>query len=628
MPSRSNRDLGSFHPSARTELQFRGFPEFRSNVLYCPKQFFTVVVPNSTVNTIRVVAHMLRKTLGWVDEDGNPIQEKHEFSHRDLEQVAGVSHSRLSEALADALKFNFIRRAQKARVQIEGVRARSAAFELLWDEAWYTDDLKLFNGFYLQPSYTDESGQNRIGRKNIPNIFFDYLIREENRALIRVVGTLLWYSIDWGKGGERRTTVRKSLRDLVELTQLAKGSIVRSLDEAIEKGYIERVEPGFFDLAGNRAGAITVYGIKWTKDYTYTYEGLPVNVGEATERPQNETRVSSPNAPKMRHGQRSQNETRNAPKMRHAERPQNETIRITKTTIPNTFINNNSSSPSPHTNSVAAAEEVLLKAGFDRKTAEQLSTTNPLDVITEQVSFLARRHATKNPLGLLRQAIVENWAPPAEPRTTDVGSSISQAFAANFYAGYNGNSEAPISDPSPADAQAAERLVNRLLEVFKEPEQVPMWGRQFGTMVAREHGHKKHSLPALRLALQRHGDNFYSRLRESREAELRHARNKASLSHYEKFQQSYRGYIAGELARNESMNSKLFQTLLAEESEKLQVFKANRFGLNVEQICAQYLSGRLERFQQLVLLEEGHGVLHFWAWDKANNPERFNEASL
>jgi len=76
------------------------------------------------------------------------------------------------------------------------------------------------------------------------------------------------------------------------------------------------------------------------------------------------------------------------------------------------------------------------------------------------------------------------------------------------------------------------------------------------------------------------------------------------------------------------MNSKLFQTLLAEESEKLQVFKANRFGLNVEQICAQYLSGRLERFQQLVLLEEGHGVLHFWAWDKANNPERFNEASL
>ena len=152
MPKPPDRDSGSPFPTVRTEPQFRGFPEFRSNVLYCPKQFFTVVVPNSSVNCIRVVAHMLRQTLGWVDEDGEPIQEQHEFSYRDLEHVAGVSHSRLSEALDDALKFNFIRRVQKARVQIQGVRAKSAAFELRWDEARYTDDLKTFQGFYLQPS--------------------------------------------------------------------------------------------------------------------------------------------------------------------------------------------------------------------------------------------------------------------------------------------------------------------------------------------------------------------------------------------------------------------------------------------------------------------------------------------
>ena len=237
---------------------------------------------------------MLRKTLGWVNEDGDPIQEKHEFSHRELEDAAGVSHSRLPEAIDDALKGNFVRRVQKARVQSQGIRAQSAAFELRWDEHRYTDDPGVFTGFYLQPSYVDSSGQNRIGRKNIPNIFFDYLIREENRALIRVVGTLLWYSIDWGKGGERRTTVRKSLRDLVELTQLAKGSVVRALDEAIEKGYIERVEPGVFDLAGNQHGSVTVYGIKWTSDYTYTLEGLPVSFATQSERSQNETRGTLP----------------------------------------------------------------------------------------------------------------------------------------------------------------------------------------------------------------------------------------------------------------------------------------------------------------------------------------------
>jgi len=164
---------------------------------------------------------MLRKTLGWVDETGEPIQECHQFSYREFEERAGVVHSGLQKAVDEALKAGFIRRAQRARIQTAGVQAKSASYELVWDEHNYTDDLGSFKGFYLQPSYIDDSGQNRIGRKNIPNVFFDYLVRNENRGVIRVVGTLLWYSIDWGKGGERRTTVRKSLRDLVELTQLA-----------------------------------------------------------------------------------------------------------------------------------------------------------------------------------------------------------------------------------------------------------------------------------------------------------------------------------------------------------------------------------------------------------------------
>ena len=310
MPSPSNRELGTalppasdapgtaaarlagaaslagVAPSARTENQFRGFPEFRSNVLYCPKQFFTVVVPHSSVNCIRVVAHMLRKTLGWVDENGDPLQEQHAFSYRDLEQAAGVSHSRLGEALDDALKFNFIRRVQKARMQIQGVAAKSAAYEVRWDDQRYTDSSEEFQGFYLRPHYIDSSGQDRTGRKNIPNIFFDHVIKNENRRVIRLVGTLLWYSIDWGKGGERRTTVRRSIRDLVELTQLTRANVSRALDEAIENGYIERVEPGVFDLAGNHQGSITVYGVRWTKNYTYTHDGTPLEVAPLLERSQ------------------------------------------------------------------------------------------------------------------------------------------------------------------------------------------------------------------------------------------------------------------------------------------------------------------------------------------------------
>ena len=262
------------------------------------------------------MSHMLRKTLGWVNEAGDPIQEQHAFSYGDLESDAGIVHSGLGKAIHEALDSRFIRCVQKARMQVQGVRARSAAYELLWNESAYTDDLEDYAGFYLQPSYTDHDGQNRIGRKNIPNIFFDYLVKNESRRVIRVVGTLLWYSIDWGKGGERKRPVSKSLRDLVELTQLDKSNVVRALDEAEQKGYVERLERGVFDLSARQQSSTTVYGIHWTDEYTYTYDGLPVEVSSDVERSKKATRPPSANAPKKRHGTLQKSNTGNAPKKR------------------------------------------------------------------------------------------------------------------------------------------------------------------------------------------------------------------------------------------------------------------------------------------------------------------------
>lgn len=607
-------------------------------MLYCPKQFFTIVVPNSSVNCIRVVGYMLRKTLGWVNEAGDPIQEQHAFSYRELEQAAGVSHSRLGEAIADAQKANFVRRVQKARVQSQGVRAQSAAFELRWDEETYTDQPDDFGGFYLQPTYLDGSGQTRLGRKNIPNVFFDYLVRNESRGVIRVVGTLLWYSIDWGKGGERKQPVKKSLRDLVELTQLDKSSVVRALDEAERKGYVERLERGVFDLTGHQQSSTTVYGIHWTTDYTYTYEGLPVQVVSEGERSQNATRGVLKNAPKTQHSdssrtlpkrntekalERSQNATRNAPETRHEERSQNATKVINNTSTYNTPIHNSSSSPAPERSSVVVAEGALLNVGFDKKTALEISASYPAETILEQIELLPKRRPTKNPLGMLRRAIEERWAPPVEPQTTDVGSSAGREFAANFYAGYHGNFEAPVSDPSPADSEAAERFVKRLIEVWPDSSRIATWGRQFGGLVAARHGERRENFPALRPAIQRHGDDFYSRLRNSHEAEKKQKREAAHSAHYEAFESNYLDYLRAELARNEAENTELFQALLSEEAEKLEVLRSNRFGLNIEQIVNQYLAGRLERFRQFLIFQEGHGVLDFWQWDKERNPESF-----
>ena len=68
--------------------------------------------------------------------------------------------------------------------------------------------------------------------------------------------------------------------------------------------------------------------------------------------------------------------------------------------------------------------------------------------------------------------------------------------------------------------------------------------------------------------------------------------------------------------------------MLFRSTEKLKVLSTNRFGLNVKQISEQYMAGRLERFQQMLVFEEGHGVLDFWQWDKALNPRPFNEADV
>ena len=153
--------------------------------------------------------------------------------------------------------------------------------------------------------------QSRIGRKNIPNIFFDHLIKKENRRVIRLVGTLLWYSIDWGQGGERKTNIRKSLRELEDLTQIDRRNVLRAIEEAIEQNYIERVEPGVFDFAGNCQGSVTVYGVRWTTDYTYTVEGEAVEVTSNNERSQ---KVLRKNAPKRSHRTLPKSPTWNAPK--------------------------------------------------------------------------------------------------------------------------------------------------------------------------------------------------------------------------------------------------------------------------------------------------------------------------
>ena len=58
-------------PRRRSE-PFAGFALPTSNTTYTPNQFFDVCLPHSSRGVVRLVAYLIRKTLGWCDADGNP----------------------------------------------------------------------------------------------------------------------------------------------------------------------------------------------------------------------------------------------------------------------------------------------------------------------------------------------------------------------------------------------------------------------------------------------------------------------------------------------------------------------------------------------------------------------------
>jgi hypothetical protein len=148
--------------------RFAGFPDFRSNVTFVPIQFFTVVIPNVKGATIRLVAYMLRKVLGWVDAQGNPTRGQLHFSYAELAGHAGLSRGVVVDAITQALEYHLIRRLPDPVGQPAGRVVEGAAYALCWDTTaeQLTHDLDRFRGFYYPEATVEEEkdGQQVIRR--------------------------------------------------------------------------------------------------------------------------------------------------------------------------------------------------------------------------------------------------------------------------------------------------------------------------------------------------------------------------------------------------------------------------------------------------------------------------------
>jgi len=114
-------------PASDTPESFPGFQPITGNFVYCPNQFFEVCIPNCSCGATRIVAYLIRATLGWLDANGNPLREDIRVSYRDVIEQAGISRGSIKGALAEAVGSGFIEQTGDAVAGSAGVTGQLAS---------------------------------------------------------------------------------------------------------------------------------------------------------------------------------------------------------------------------------------------------------------------------------------------------------------------------------------------------------------------------------------------------------------------------------------------------------------------------------------------------------------------
>ena len=238
-----------------TATPFRGFEPLTANFLYCPNQLFDVCLPNHSRGAIRLVCYVLRRTLGWLDHNGNPIEQDVCVSYRDLVTEAGISRGAIRKVIDEAIAGKFICCTRKGRKNGRGHTAQSAQFQLRWDAEG--EDLKtpkMFQGFYAGEGH----------RSPIPNAFFDHVVPRESLATVKVVGTVLRHTVGYqNQFGGRRSEAALSYSFIQQFINLrGRKNLSRALRHATSVGYIRCVEPGCVSPSSAKRKPAT-YAVKW-----------------------------------------------------------------------------------------------------------------------------------------------------------------------------------------------------------------------------------------------------------------------------------------------------------------------------------------------------------------------------
>jgi len=373
-----------------SEQAFPGFEPLTSNYLYCPNQFFDVCLPNCSRGAVRIVAYMLRETLGWLDKYGNPRRQEIKVSYRDLIEKAGVSRGAIGPALKEVIDGGFITCVQTGHAKSAGQSAQTAEFVLRWDlTEVYAKAFQDFNGFYTGEGY----------RTPVPNRFFDSIIRNESLSVTKVVGTVIRHTIGYqNQFGGRRQEAPLSYRQIANFTHLSNGkTLAQAIQIAKGRGFIEVREAGKFSHERELQQA-TRYGIRWQQQAEKSNNGSII--------PSETDRFKNP----TRNGSKSPAEDR-------FKKPSSIRKTVTKDILKQQTV-----VAAKHSKTI----QRLIDEGLDQQTALMLEQLKGAGVIERQLDWLNARKPDKNRIGMLRKAIEEDWSKPDQVAIREKQQAIRQ----------------------------------------------------------------------------------------------------------------------------------------------------------------------------------------------------------
>ncbi|MCA9129262.1 MAG: hypothetical protein KDB22_19385 [Planctomycetales bacterium] len=367
---------------------FDGFEPLSGNYIYCPNQFLDLCIPYCSRGTVRIVAYLLRKTLGWLDAQGQPISQEISVRYRDLIDEAGVSRGAIGPALDEAIKRGFLVCIQQGRSRGRNQAPQTAKYALRWSEAGeYARHLDQFCGFHVGEGH----------RTPVPNRFFDHVVRRESLSVVKVVGSVIRHTVGYqNQFGGRRSESSLSYSQLQRHTLIVDRSTLGSaIRQAQVNGYIHCIESGQFSPDPTQQRAAT-YALRWLGTAIQTQDGSKIRPGAVQKSDQGSGSKTRPDT-------RFKNQTRSGSKTQPETRFKN----------PTSNKDNQKNTSKQH----AAADgkkgiELLVSAGMQASFAKSLSRQYPLERIERQVRWLGDRHPTENPIGMLTKAIREDWEPP------------------------------------------------------------------------------------------------------------------------------------------------------------------------------------------------------------------------